>query len=271
MNGKQTGQPAGSQGKTAAARRLTPCWPGECRAAVSLTFDDGLPSQLERAVPMLNEADLQATFYVCPRGDDFLEKLAPWREVPKGGHEIGNHTMSHTCARAFRADPAAHGLEDMALADMDKEIAESRRRLQELVPDQKDMSFCYPCYMEHVGCGPTRQSYVPVVARHHIAGRGKGEFPFANHPATVDLHYAWSWPAERMAASEMIGLAETCVADNRWGILTFHGIGEGRLSVTESDLRDLVNYLRANHERIWSVPVAKVARRILDWRKENGI
>lgn len=253
------------------APQLTPCWPGDCRAAISLTFDDGPPSQLKRAIPMLNDADLQATFYLNPRGDDFLEKLAPWRDVAKAGHEIGNHTIAHICARAFRPDPTAPGLEDMTLDDIEKDIIEAKRRLQQLVPEQGEMSFCYPCYMEHVGSGPTRQSYVPVVARHHIAGRGKGEFPFGNHPATVDLHYAWSWPAERMPGSQMVGLVEACVAKMGWGILTFHGIHEGNLSIAEGDFRELVNYLQANHSRIWTVPVAKVARRILDWRRENGI
>ena len=38
-------------------------------------------------------------------------------------------------------------------------------------------------------------------SNHHIAGRGMGEFPFANYPATVDLHHTWSWPAERMPAT----------------------------------------------------------------------
>lgn len=250
---------------------LPDCWPNECLAAVSLTFDDGIPSQLARAVPMLNDADLQGSFYLNPRGDNFLEKLAPWRAVAKAGHEIGNHTMAHTCSRAFRREPTAQGLENFTLADIDKDIAEAKRRLQQLVPEQKKMSFCYPCYMDFVGCGPTRQSYVPVVAKHHIAGRGKGEFPFANHPATVDLHYTWSWPAERMPGSQMVGLVESCVANHSWGILTFHGISEGHLGVAESDFRELVNYLKGNHQRIWTVPVAKVAKQILDWRKQNGI
>jgi hypothetical protein len=69
----------------------------------------------------------------------------------------------------------------------------------------------------------------------------------------------------------MVGLVEACVARQTWGILTFHGIHEGHLSVAESDFRELVSYLTVNHARVWCVPVAKVARRILQWRKENGI
>ena len=252
-------------------RQLTPPWPAECRAAFSLSFDDGALSQLKYAAPMLTEADLPSTFYLNPRGDYYLDKLAPWRDVAKAGHEIGNHTMAHVCSRGFKDDLDAPCLENMTIADVEKDIIESKRRLQQIAPQQVDMSFAYPCYMEHVGCGLTRQSYVPAVARHHVAGRGKGEFPFPNQAATMDLHYAWSWPAERMPGSQMVGLVEACVAKRSWGILTFHGIHEGHLSVAEGDLRELVNYLKANHSRIWTAPVAKVARRIVDWRKQNGI
>jgi len=44
-------------------------WPHGCKGALSLTFDDGLPNQLEKAVPLLAEFDLRATFYLSPRGN----------------------------------------------------------------------------------------------------------------------------------------------------------------------------------------------------------
>ena len=128
--------------------------------------------------------------YINPRGDDFLTKLAPWRDVAKAGHEIGNHSIAHVCSRGFHREPTARGLENMTLDDVEKDIAEAKRRLQQLVPQQAEMSFAYPCYMDHVGSGPTRQSYVPVVAKHHIAGRGKGEFPLptTRPPLTCTTH-----------------------------------------------------------------------------------
>jgi hypothetical protein len=54
-------------------------------------------------------------------------------------------------------------------------------------------------------------------------------------------------------------------------IKTITPSSEGGLGVAESDFRELVNYLHVNHARIWTAPVAKVARRILDWRQQNGI
>jgi peptidoglycan-N-acetylglucosamine deacetylase len=49
-------------------------WPDGCQAAISLTFDDGLPSQLALAIPILNRFDLRGTFYVNPR-DNYREQL----------------------------------------------------------------------------------------------------------------------------------------------------------------------------------------------------
>src|SRR5260370_2930090 len=42
-----------------------------------------------------------------------LERLQPWREAARAGHEIGNHTMAHPCTRAFRdtGDPAGRSEE----------------------------------------------------------------------------------------------------------------------------------------------------------------
>src|SRR5262249_41204323 len=79
---------------------------------------------------------------------------------------------------------------------------EAERRLREVIPEQTARTFCYPCYQEHVGEGPTRQSYVPVIARHFPAARGKGER--ANPPRTCDVHYLWSWPVERATGAELV-------------------------------------------------------------------
>ena len=238
-------------------------WPEGCAGAVSLTFDDALSSQLEIAVPTLNEHGLRGTFYLNPRGDDWRERLAPWREVAATGHEIGNHTVNHLCSHNF-AWHGRRGLEECTLEDIDWEVAEGKRRLQELIPEQQEMSFCYPCYQDFVGQGLTRQSYVPVVARHHLAARGRGEI--ANHPRGADLHYLWSWPVEGMSGAQMVGLVEQAARDGRWAILTIHGVQQGRLAVTDTALRELCGHLAAHRERIWTASLATAARRLVEWR-----
>ena len=102
-------------------------WPDGCAGAVSLTLvaaDDGHPSHLDCVAPLLAEFGLHATFYVNPRGDTEAEwraRLAPWQAVQAAGHEVGNHSLSHTCSRALgtevnRGRPA---LEEWSLADVE--------------------------------------------------------------------------------------------------------------------------------------------------------
>ena len=247
-------------------------WLNGYAGALSLTFDDGGRSQLEKAIPIMNDLGFKGTFYVCPRGDDWAEKLSPWIEVFNQGHEIGNHTISHTCSRALSQTRTERCLENMTLDDVEADIVEASRRINLLLPEQKIFSFCYPCYNNHVGHGLTRQSYVPIVAKHFPAGRGIGEFPFGNYPATCDLHYLWSWPVEGRAGIELVGLANRTVAYNQWGIITIHGIDDGgHLSLSMMAFRELCDFLNRNKNRIWVAPVVEVAQRIIQWRKEVGL
>ncbi len=257
-------------------KRVSP-WPGRRQGAVSLTFDDGAASQLELAVPMLNELALRGTFYLNPK-EGFEGKLAPWKDVAAAGHELGNHTVSHPCAANNVAAAAGHArrgrgenrrrtLEEMTLDEMEADIVEASRRIRALVPEQGAISFAYPCYQSFVGRGVSRQSYVPLVARHCIAGRGVGEKPVANDPVYCDLAYVWGWRCERMRGAELVGLAESAVADGRWAVLVFHGIHEGHLPIGERDLAELCSYLARQRERVWTAPVARVAEQLLAWRE----
>ena len=242
-------------------------WPDQYEAALSLTFDDGLPSQLHTAVPMLAEHGLAATFYLSPRGEDCAEGLAPWQPVAADGHEIGNHSLTHTCSRGFADSLDAPGLEGLTPAEIEGDVLEAEARLRAVFPGQRERSFCYPCYQCHVGEGATRQSYVPVIARHFVAARGQGEI--ANHPLTCDLHYLWSWPVQRRTGAELVGLAMQCLAQQRWGILTFHGINEGHLTVGQVDFAELCAFLARAGERLWVAPVVTVAQWVRRLREER--
>lgn len=238
-------------------------WPSKYKCAVTLTFDDGLPSQLKVAVPLLDRYGFKATFYLCPQGPDWAEKLKPWPLVAREGHEIGNHSLSHPCSCNFPFS-AGRCLEEMTIEEIETDILEAQRRLETLTPGRVK-TFAYPCYQSYVGRGAERKSYVPVVARHFLAARGWGEKPWPNMPLACDLHYLWSWPAERMSAAEMIGLVEITARRRGWAIFTFHGVDEGHLPVSEPDLRALLEHLAANSE-VWVAPLAQAAEYVAEKR-----
>jgi peptidoglycan-N-acetylglucosamine deacetylase len=243
-------------------------WPAGLHGAVSLTFDDGRASQLERVIPILDEYGLLGTFYLNPRGrseDDWRSRLAPWAAVQQTGHEIGNHSLSHVCAQSMRdrADPARPSLETWTVADVEADVLEAERRLDAVLPAPQGQprSFCYPCYQDFVGVGSTRQSYVPMIARHFTAARGGGEYG-SNYPDTCDLHYLWSWKVELLDGAALVGRCEKA-ARGSWEILTFHDVGaNNRLNNTEADFRELCAYLARSRDRLWTAPVAVVAAHV---------
>src|SRR5207248_10888711 len=110
-------------------------WPGDARAAVSLTFDDAAPSQLDVALPIMERYGLRGTFYVNPgSGSRFDQAVERWRAAHAGGHEIGNHTLRHPCSGNFPWVADDRALELWNLADVERDVLEAAARLPELVP-----------------------------------------------------------------------------------------------------------------------------------------
>lgn len=71
---------------------MSKLWNGN-KAALSLTFDDGLLCQAEHAIPLLERYGMRGTFFLVAknlwRGTDL------WRSAAKRGHEIGSHSFGH--------------------------------------------------------------------------------------------------------------------------------------------------------------------------------
>lgn len=249
-------------------------WPEPYRAAISLTFDDGLRSQQEIALPALDQRGLRATFYLNPRGKDedpgreetWEEYLRRWLPAHRQGHEIGNHTILHPCSLNIDVDgqwkKRGTNLLGWTLEQMEADMLEAQRRIMAVFPGQQHTSFAYPCYESTVGRGAGRVSYVPLVAKHFSAGRAKGELSaeLANDPLYCDVHHLSSWPVERHTGAFMIGLVEGVLAQGRWGVFTFHGIQEGHLPIGDGDLIELLDHLARRKEEVWVAPVAEVGK-----------
>ena len=85
---------------TGAAQASEPFpWPGGRRAAVSLAYDDAIPSQLDHAIPALDRHGLKGSFYLTLSADTVRTRLDDWREAARNGHELGNHSLFHQCSR----------------------------------------------------------------------------------------------------------------------------------------------------------------------------
>jgi peptidoglycan/xylan/chitin deacetylase (PgdA/CDA1 family) len=70
------------------------------RQSIALTFDDGPSESTPRILDTLSRYGARATFFQCGNNVRRLPSIA--RQVMEAGHEIGNHSYSHT-ALYFRS------------------------------------------------------------------------------------------------------------------------------------------------------------------------
>ena len=251
--------------KTDAASPGAKFWPSDAEGALSLTFDDGMPSQLERAVPILDRMGLKASFYVNPGFSvDWERTSKQWHALSVSGHELANHTDTHPCScQSDYRHGSDYCLEKLDLKEIARSIDDAERALAALTMQPiETRSFAYPCYNTDVGAGANRVSYIPLVAKRYSAARVGWQQTGNNDPATVDLSHISSFSAEGRTADEMIAYIEGSMRSGRWAVLVFHGIGSEWSATDISQFNDVIDYVSRNRSRIWVAPLVQVANHI---------
>jgi len=238
-------------------------WPDGFSGAVSLTFDDGMPTQLENAIPLLDRYGIKASFYVNPNYSIDWEKNIPaWSRVVDRGHELGNHTDRHTCScRHTFGNNSSFCLERIKLADIAGVIDAGSVALKKTFTGSLvDRSFAYPCYESFVGEGTGRRSYVPEVAMRYRTARA-GDHR-SNAPLTANLAYLGSYSVDERTYEQTATFIEREIAKGRWVILTFHGVSGDWLSVDAVYLERILRLLQLNSKRIWTAPLFTISQYI---------
>lgn len=238
-------------------------WPSGVRGALSLTFDDSRPSQVEVGVPLFNRFGVRATFYVQP--DVVRKRQDAWQRAVAEGHEAGGHTITHPCTCNFCF--SGSGLEEMTLAQMESELVESNTQIEKLV-GVRPVSFAYPCGQKFVGRGEGLRSYVPLVARHYLTGRGWRDEYF-NAPDRCDLAQLAGIEFDgvdfEQVRSQLVEAAQT----GNWLVLAGHDVGEDpRRQMTKiSTLEAICTYCKDPANGIWLDTVGAIGAYI---RKIRG-
>jgi len=250
-------------------------WLDEHQSAVSLTFDDGMDCHLKTAIPILEHYGLRGTFYPIAKGEssensEDLHSLQKFQPASENGHEIGNHSIHHWCSCAARLTNDSTGLEYLTLEELANELDQSILRYKATFPHITLSSFCYPCYNTFVGRSFERRSYVPLVADRFFAARAGGEMSnLTNSPYHADLHCLTSWKCENRTALDLIELVKsTQKTKGGWNIFTFHGIGEGHLSIETDEFTTFCRFLEKEQESVWTAPLIQVAYKLDQWRRK---
>jgi peptidoglycan/xylan/chitin deacetylase (PgdA/CDA1 family) len=186
-------------------------------AFISITFDDGLRCQFDRALPILDRYGLRATFFLIANQDPTHEPWyeghnwpkIDWREddiamvrgLVQAGHEIGSHSLTHD-PRRMSGQPVA-------------EASESKRRLEAWLRTSVS-SFCYPHYNSH--------AYLARAVRRagYEQARGGAESSYYTIPTDAKLD---RFNVDSHPVSNAENVSEW-IRPGCWHVLTFHGIGD---------------------------------------------
>lgn len=231
-------------------------WPGGAKAALSLSWDDARVSQVDRGHPLLDRYGFKGSFYVNPSGVD--QRLEGWKRAAAAGHEIGNHTLTHPCSGHFPWS-RANALEDYTLDRMTREIDGATEYIigkLGTVP----VTFGYPCDQTYVGRGEKIQSYIPLVAKRFLCGRGALNMGEPNDPEYLDLAQVPCGGGDGYACDDYRGWAERAARDHRWMIFCGHEFGDDGFQTTRlAELERFLGWLKERGSDFWVGTVAEVA------------
>jgi peptidoglycan/xylan/chitin deacetylase (PgdA/CDA1 family) len=232
-------------------------WPNGARAAIVLTYDDAIPSQLEHAIPALDAAGLKGTFFLSNVRQVDVER---WRSAAGTGHELANHTLNHPCLAGTFDMPPRQQLEHYTPEAVLQEIGQQNALLTAL-DGRNEHGFAVPCGQTMAG----GKDYLEPLRRSGLAAYSRSvdqsEADLQRDPARLDLFKlpgrAFTGPG---AAGQMIGFAEAAAQGGGLAVYVFHGVGGDYLSVTAGDHRRLVEWLAAHRQTYWIATMRDVVK-----------
>jgi peptidoglycan/xylan/chitin deacetylase (PgdA/CDA1 family) len=210
-------------------------WP---KGYVSLTYDDGLSSQLDIAAPQLERAGFRGTFYLT--WDNMKDRAADWAALARRGHELANHSVSHPC-----------DLQDQSVDGFKaREIDPMQAWLRHVEGPKRSRDYAYPCDVTNLGRGSPNQqadTYARLLQSSGILRARTSEGPPNSPQWTKDAPYrlqAFAFGYDAKGSPSVIDYLAQAIKGGRWAILVFHELGAGKPgdgAISPSEHEQLLN------------------------------
>jgi peptidoglycan/xylan/chitin deacetylase (PgdA/CDA1 family) len=234
-------------------------WPNGARAAISLAYDDAIDSQLDHAAPALDRRGLKGSFYLTLSSPSLARRLPEWQALAARGHELGNHTLFHQCSRkpAGREWVAPENdLDATPAAALAAQVRVGNTMLQ-AIDGRTERTFTAPCGDRMAG----GVDYLSLVADAFVAIK-VGEGGVVPDMAALDLHAVGVTVSVGASGAELIALVQAAEARGTMVNLTFHGIGGDYLTVSNAAHAELLDYLAAHRDRVWTATFLDIAAHV---------
>jgi peptidoglycan/xylan/chitin deacetylase (PgdA/CDA1 family) len=234
-------------------------WPNSAKSAVSISADDGWPSQITQA-SILDSRGFKGTFYLTSLFNSVSNNVSQWRSVFARGHEIGNHSASHwdnatLATKTWQAVAAdVGGMEWWLMSN-----------IYSMVPTEH--TYAYPQGNFMIGSQATTQSATvgsceyagllsAVVNGARAAGNGE------NFPNDVSKRrfFVSGLPIYGINAfNDAKAAIDRGITNGTWTVLVFHSLGDSGdgYSVTPAVYTQIIDYIYGRRTDLWVAPVVQ--------------
>jgi peptidoglycan/xylan/chitin deacetylase (PgdA/CDA1 family) len=256
-----------------AAEGQRPAWPNGAQAAIVLTYDDAVPSQLDNAIPALDSAGLKGTFFLSNVRQADVER---WKAAAASGHELANHTLNHPCLAGTFKMPLRQQLEQYTPESVLQEVGQQNVLLTAL-DGRQEHGFAVPCGQTLAGgrdyLEPLRRSKLVTYSRSVDETDDLRRDPSDLDPMRLPGR-GFTSPA---GAAQMVEFAEKAAKTGGLAVYVFHGVGGDYLSVTARDHLRFVEWLAAHRETYWIATmrdfvgwIADKSRTRVPWKERSS-
>jgi len=235
-------------------------WKNGAKAAICLTYDDGMQTHIENAIPQLDELGMKGTFFINSVAG--TASIIAWKNAAKNGHELANHSLFHPCPSSF-GWPKEIASDDYTIPQILNEIKTVNMILGNLDPNRKNRSYSYPCNQTDVG----GQSYIEALRKSRLANCARGgsgaERIFVSDFSTFNKMNVPSWAVpENVELKDLIDFVEKAKEKGGLAVFQFHGVGGQWIKVSNENHKALLKYLSENKSDFWVAPFSEVVEYI---------
>jgi len=223
-------------------------WPDGKKAAIVLTYDDGLDSHLDVAIPQLDKFGFKGTFFLYGYLPE--KRFAAWKEVNDKGHELGNHSLFHPClGNGSKGKSARFASEDYDVPSIIREIGVMNKLLF-AISGKVPTSYAYPC-------GETVVGGIDYADSLRTSGLVRFARAVGNNPVVTNFNDFDFMKVPCFAAPAgsdtgvLIGFAEDVLKRQGLGVYIFHGVGGDYLSMGANEHLALLKFLFKHRDEIW--------------------
>lgn len=217
-------------------------------AAIVLTYDDGMSSQINNAIPQLDSFGLKGTFFINSITD--RNEASSWKMAAENGHELGNHTLFHPCPSSFGWSDR-FSTDNYTVQQILEEVKATASQLDIVDPYREVRTFAYPCNNTQVGGEHYKDDLINTGLVSFARGGGD-ENSIISNIKSLDFQEAPSYPiVEDSSFEDIKPYLDKVINSKSAGILQFHGVGGQWIKVSNETHIQILSYLK-QHSEVWT-------------------